>query len=330
MKLVYFAYLCVAVTAFGKSSHSINLMWINSKLKKDQELVCPADKPCVEKAFEWAKKNPDAEVNLWIDSATTSAKQVKKTRKLIEAKNTEDMAPIRLKDIRNLSGMQSLLDVYSDSRVPVYFRADLARAIVLHDKASEGENDNVVYADIDMPAQTQEKLFDSETQEKLDRYGMVMAKYNDGFENGFQIVRGKNTDVLHAMKHALIDVNAQRANNAREGKFYTVNNRQPNGPFEPLAEAVFSSYQDMFAYLYHRKGLGKMRVEYYGKDSEVYDENKHGLKPFGLSSVANRYIEFTANPGYEELKGTGFFRVNVPTKEVNFPNVSHNYTKDIQ
>jgi len=336
MKLVYFAYLFVAVTAFGKSSHSINLMWINSKLKEDQELVCPASKPCLEQMLEWAKDNPHAEVNFWFDSETTSASQLKKTRTAIERAShiisiDQDVAPVNFRDIRDLPNMKDLLGVYSDSRIPVYFRADLARAIVLHDLASEGSCDNIVYADIDIPSLTQRKLFDSETRKNLDGYGIVMARFSyNSFENGFQIVRSKHTPVLQAMKHVIIDLNKQRVHNACAGKFYTEDKKQPKIPFEPIADVVFRSYRSMFAYLYHRQGLGQLQVGYRKEHREIYDEDKHGLQPFGLCSIGDRNLDFTANPGHEELEGDGFPWVYVPTKEVNYPLPSLNYIKDIQ
>jgi hypothetical protein len=131
------------------------------------------------------------------------------------------------------------------------------------------------------------------------------------------------------MKHAVIDLNAQRAKNACTGNFYNILRRQPNGPFEPLAEAVYGSYTNMFAYLYHCRGLGQMWVGHYKEHSEIYDESKHGLKPFGLCSVGDRRLGFTPYSGHEELLDESY-RARIPTKEVNCPRTSHNYTQDIK
>src|SRR5579871_4788266 len=155
--------------------YTINLMWINSKLREDQDLICPDNQPCLSQIFSWATKNPESKVDFWFDSEKTTDEQVKKTRKLMQSGHTTSMAPIALRDIRDLPEVKENTKIFSDTRIPVYFRADLLRAIAGFNVIAQKDTDHFVYADLDMNAISKKELFNRKTQQDLQQYGMVLA-----------------------------------------------------------------------------------------------------------------------------------------------------------
>ena len=299
-KLFFFVMLLVLSTTLNiyaaeltpkKLKYSINLMWINKSLNKDQLYIHPSkdekelEKNFLSHIFKWAEANQDGVVNVWFDSAAIPAKAVDNT--LILIKNYADkhpkMAPIGLRDVRKLSKVIENPKVFSGDevsiercfgegennycrkfkdRMPVYFRVDLLRPIIaLHILSTTKEADYFVYADLDMEPLSQEQLFDDETMVNLGKYGIVMARGGWlGFENGFQIISNDNKHLFEAIEWALIQLNIERAYNALKGTFYNVSHTQPRGSMEPLQQVVYDSYLSMFKYFYYLEGYGKLTV----------------------------------------------------------------------
>ena len=317
-------------SADSHSPYSINLMRINKKMDERQKHVIAKQDDIERIQYEphirsWAEKNPDAEINFWVDSRVTSDEAIQSFKYWIASQDkTRDH--IILRDIR--STLEEVkkdhqVEVFSD-KMPVYFRADLLRVLVTMHVASEQKKGYVVYADLDVKPMNKEKLFDSQTVSKLDKYGMVVTHGGWlGFENSFHILNASDSVAMLALNRAIIEVNIARAQNALHGKFYNTSGRQPEGPIKPLTQVVYDSYPSLFKYLYHEKGLGKLqvcRIEDGVKHYEVYDYQKHGIKFFGLRQL-NSNISF--EPIDEEIK-TGNTRkfidsMYVPTKCIKVP-----------
>lgn len=306
-----------------KKPYSINLMWINKCLLEGQEFICPPEQPCVPRMLEWAKENQDqdAVVNFWFDSEKTSADAVKKTRALIDKESCKSIAPIVLRDVRELPEVKENTIVFSDQRVPVYYRADLLRAIAGHNILSQEEADYFVYADLDIAPLSKEELFDQKTKKDLKLYGMVMAAYR-GYENGFQIISRDNPNLLEAHKVALIDASIAKARNRldklNDEELNSSNKKRvTNSRAYVSGGDVYGQYSDMFDYFYHLEGCGKCTVRE-GAEWVMYDKNKHGLAPFLSGSLL-------CTKDWDKMKKKEFYDSFIATKVVSYPPMSDGY-----
>jgi hypothetical protein len=291
-------------------SYTVNLEWINKKLDQDQRYIYPAksEKQLQEKfldpLFRWSAITQGGSVNLWYDSAVTSAKAVENTQQLIDRHNKKnpEYAPIVLRDVRTLPIVKKNSEVFSD-KMPIYFRVDLLRAIIAHHEASYGKRPYSVYADLDMYPISAPILFDERTTQKLRKYGIVMAHSGTmKYENGFQIISNHKSNLLTAMKQALIKPALMFASRALQEK----------RKIDP--ERVYYQYDSMFKYFYHLEGRGTLWV---CKDEEChcYDTKRDGLEPFiNSENVTMSFGEVGAswNPGK-------IIKIEVPTKLVPLP-----------
>jgi len=209
--------------------YTINLMWINRKLNENQQYIYPASnenelsKLFLRHIFKWALVNKNSTVHLWFDSMLTPAAAVKNTHLLIKnyLQAHPDVAPIILRDVRELPYVMANPEVFSD-KTPIFFRVDLLRVIAQVHDITTGVTPYFVYSDLDIDPLSREEIFDEETLHKLQTFGIVMAYHPiwQGFENSFSIVSNHNAQLLEAMTYTLIDLNIQRAYNALHGKFY--------------------------------------------------------------------------------------------------------------
>ena len=220
-------------TSLIPHKYTINLMWVNRKLKKDQKYIYPVHgklelhKKFLNHIYKWAEVNKKSTVYLWFDSLLTPHKAVKKTKKIIseyiEDRGGKNMAPIILRDVRSLPEVKKHPEVFSD-KTPIFYRVDLLRVIAQVHDVSKEVTQNFVYSDLDIEPISKKEIFDVETLHKLEKFGIVMTYHPIwlGFENSFSIV-GRNKKLLEAMQYAMIDLNIQRGYNALQGKFYKSN-----------------------------------------------------------------------------------------------------------
>jgi hypothetical protein len=327
------------VDSLKKPYYSINLMWINRSLNKNQPYIHPAkNEPdlwenFLNHIFKWANVNPDCIVNVWFDSVLTATNATKNTWMLIEnyVSSHYKMAPITLRDVRTIPKIIQNAEVFSD-KTPVYFRVDLLRLIIALHIINKHEASNFVYGDLDIEPISEEQLFDAETIQNLQKYGIVMAHSTHsrlGFENGFQIISNNKHNLLEAIEWAIVTLNIQRAYNALLGDFCQYS---PKTPLQELQEIVYMSYESMFKYFYHLEGYGKLKIpnhsaisksintselsinnEYFFKD---YDKERDLFQPFGLKFRLDDFIFDTNN---QLLLDKQNYKIYVPTKKVNLP-----------
>lgn len=300
--------------------YNLNLMWINKELKEEQEGIHPENDTFVETILNWAQCNKRSVVNVWFDSALTSEKAVQTTQDMLDKRRfRQDMAKIVLKDIRTLPEVKDNSDVFSDPRMPVYFRADLARAIVLHNMVNDNSNEYSIYSDLDIKALPKYRLFDAETLKNLKKYGVVMAADDwHIFENGFQMMSNHQPNLIKAHKKAVIDVNIARACNAINGKADYKDDRESGiTPFHVIAQQVYGSYRPMFKYFYTLEGQGRLIMN---ADNTDYDENKDGIDAFGLQRFCEK---FTFEPKDQACMDKN--RIMIPRKDVDYPPISGQY-----
>ena len=98
--------------------------------------------------------------------------------------------------------------------LPVYFRVDLVRLIILLELATAYPDYYLIYSDLDTHALTKEQIFTEKTIELLNRFGLVLPPSDIGlvpYENSFHILAGKNVTndkyMLDAIKLMLVYFN---------------------------------------------------------------------------------------------------------------------------
>lgn len=314
-------------------------MWLNKSYAK----IFPGMKEHVYRNFIlslkwWAKKNPNATINFWFDGAYTDTSSLEAASQLLEA---HDLGRVNLRNVQDLEGVQKVN--ISDRNYPVYFRADLYRLIATTHDLERGLTDYFVYADIDVMPMTEEQLFDEETMQNLDKFGMVVTRdgINNGMENSFHITSRAHENILEAIEFMGIQLNVERARCVEKYSWDPYRRFK----YKDLAQVIYDSYPPMFQYLYHLEGYAKLEVADYsalpetssgvqiiprGYDPWVpYDKEKHGLSNFGIcmgpfSSYQNWRIKVWNNEinevfHYGEGENESFERIKVPTKTMLLP-----------
>lgn len=273
-----------------KYPYTINLMWINKDANFDQQYIFPEyneSEPGVDYisyVLSWALNNPEKTiVQVWYDSALVSEESVTNTQKKIKSfqESTDLSAPIVLRDLRSLPFVQDNIHVLS-TILPVYFRTDLLRLIVLFDEVTRQGTSYAVYGDLDMPSITHEELFDEETLFILKKYGTVITGSEQYYENSFQILTHHNKYFLEALKTAIIDVFTEGARvfilNAQDAGIKS--HRDLGGAtINGIGNAVYSNYRTLFEYFAYLDGRGTLTI-----GEEVFDIQKHGLMTLMRSS----------------------------------------------
>jgi hypothetical protein len=184
---------------------------------------------------------------------------------------------------------------------------------------------------------SQEQLFDEETRQNLQKYGIVMAVNPCGlspnsFENGFQIISNHNSHLLEAMDWAIVELNIQRANRALSGKFFKAYAGLYRPPMHHLVEAVFESYRPMWEYFCFLERWGKCwTIPDYADPfrEKAYDKHTDGLRPFGVS-VITQPMSFNLKFNFDRGVIYPLERISIPVKKVPLPktNISEYYGKE--
>lgn len=205
--------------------YSVNVMWINkNKMPKEQEFLFGKGATCeeresdfkksfIEPVSEWVKKNPGSAVNIWFDSEMAHPQAIERSQSnLLTALEGVPHGKIQFRDVRSIGVVSSNPSVFNE-RMPIYFRADLLRAIISDHILRSKETQYSVYADIDVKPQSANELFDKKTIHFLDDLGFVMAKGgNLGFENSFQIFNGNHEQALDSHRRIIIDLSVEMGN----------------------------------------------------------------------------------------------------------------------
>jgi hypothetical protein len=308
-------------------NYEVNLMWVNAKISdyfseyKGMDITLTK----IKKAVTWAQMNKGCPIKVWYDSmflnnATKTIQDVKTMIKDITPKG-HGIKNIILKDIRNLDHVNQdskIARVFS-LEIPLFFRVDLLRMIVAYEAVLKNQTKISVYEDWDGEAMSSKELFDEQTKNILNEYGLVMSRdKGGGYENGF-FEMTNNLELLPIVKLLLIDINIERA-------LDFLSNNASVWSYNTLKETVYYSINSMFPYFYYMKGYGKL--------SGCHFRNKKDIISCGVTkNDAFHLFRLDLNDhGSDELlkicSGSYFCRnLNgvVPTKLIKIPPPSLNY-----
>ena len=213
--------------------YSINLIWINRTLPSaDQKFICSAES---DQAFsnklltpiiKWARANPQATVNLWYDSVFTPIGCVERTKAVLDnelkadssasasssgpLKEPSDLVKVNLCNVRGISIVSDNACIFSEA-LPVYFRIDLLKYIIVVDAIEHGGDDCAIFADLEVGDLRQDhgrmskiELFNTEIVNRLNTYPILFNYDNGKDENQFlQLYKDKR--MLTTIKTDLIN-----------------------------------------------------------------------------------------------------------------------------
>jgi hypothetical protein len=254
--------ICLSVACYGKNNveeYSINLMWINRTLIKEQTYINNANnseelkEKLLRPALEWKKANPDADVNIWYDSKYTTHKALERTIDVLISNCMEySNIAINFRDVREIPIVMDNSDAFSH-QLPIYFRVDLLKAIIVVDEIERGKKDASIFSDLEVG----DKRPNQDRMDKKELFGSdeTLANYiKDGLivniatlrENQFlQLMNNK--EMIHAIKHVIINANLMRAVTALNFKYrnknrYFLKALTSMSVFVDTVEKVFSYY----------------------------------------------------------------------------------------
>jgi hypothetical protein len=284
--------------------YSINLMWINKKLIAERIYINDAkteselSEQLLVPALKWAKANPSATVNLWYDSVHTSQESLKRTQEVLAslmAKEYKDSI-VHLRDVREIPIVKDNPDAFSDY-LPVYFRVDLLKAIIVVDAIERLGDDSAIFSDLEVgdwrtnkDRMSKEELFSplNEDSSRFAKAGLILNKEISRNENQF-IQLYNNPAMIFAIQHAVINVNLTRAISALSLKHKK--RWLEEDCVQSLATVVYPSIQvDVFAFyeaITSPEYRLTVRPDIVGKGTcndtwVLYNPDEHGYTPFGL------------------------------------------------
>ena len=124
-----------------------------------------------------------------------------------------------------------------NNSVPVYFKVDFVRLVILLQQIENNPESYAIYADLDTKALEHDCLFTNESMELLETFGLVLpARSLDSYENSFHILAGEEMTSDKYMRLSIEKILV-------EFNIYNIINK-----FEPGSQDVWNFYKDMFIF----------------------------------------------------------------------------------
>ncbi len=209
-------------------------------------------------------------------------------------KHPKNIAHIALKDIRDLHYVRKYSDIFSD-KIPVYFRVDLARAIIAYQTLKQSPDTYFVYSDFDVKPLNKSELFDQQTLRTLNKYKYVMAEkgsYKFRYENSFQMFAYEPL-LAKSIKEILIKANVTRAQSYLE--FLSLKWPMNEMIYKIFTQNVFHCYPLMHIYLcqLHEKGINlelpSECTSYEKKQRSNFQNNAIDLISYATESLVDKF-----------------------------------------
>jgi hypothetical protein len=148
--------------------------------------------------------------------------------------------------------------------IPVYFKVDLVRLIILLQLVNENQDSYAIYADFDTMPLTKEQIFTEKSKDLLKKHGLVLPQDQIRiYENSFHILAGKNISENEYMQISiekiLVEFNIQKILHN-----YTIEQ-----------QSVYSNYEDML--LFYSAIIFDKPIQFHyppAFDSFIFTENK--------------------------------------------------------
>jgi hypothetical protein len=179
-------------------SYSLNLLWIHAQKQKEEGHFFGQNEEKLERNLifpivDWQTKQPEALINFWYDGEMVDDSMIKQTNESLE-NHKIDIRNVRLRNIREIKLVKENPRLF-DSEIPIYFRVDLAKAIIADDVMRSDLLPYAIVMDNDVVAITRRQLFDDKTLDELDNLGYAFGTTPDGHEENSFIILLSSPDL---------------------------------------------------------------------------------------------------------------------------------------
>ena len=214
--------------------------------------------------------------------------------------------------------------------IPVYFKVDLVRLIILLQLVKENPNSYAIYADFDTTPLTKEQIFTEKSKDLLKKHGLVLPQDRIRiYENSFHILAGnkmsENNYMQISIEKILVEFNIQKILH----------------DYKIEAQDIYNNYRDMLLF-YSAIIFDKPITFYYpymcefhsfteDKDKK-YDLQKSDLLNLDIKILGELFTDEYSGPSYENskflfsLSDTDKIKIIYPVSD-DFADISpHKYT----
>ena len=268
-------------------TYSIHLMWINETRKEAQPYISTEETEeamntrLLRPALEWAKSNHEATVSIWYDSAFTSPTAIENTQMVLtRLMHEQNLSNIQLRDIHEIPIVQQNPDTFTD-QIPVYFRVDLLKCIILVDAIERGHQDSAIFSDLEVgdarPAKdrmSKEELFTQSIIELMKKHGIILNKNGPRTENQF-IQLFNHKQMLEALKFIVINMGLKRI----EYVLNTLDPRYLNQYTESVYLTMLQQLPSYFSAISNHQPITIINTKNYEETPYFFEE--HGYDPLG-------------------------------------------------
>lgn len=193
---------------------------------------------------KWADVNPNAQINLWYDSALVTQQAQQKTFEMMKAIAASRNVNLKLRDIRQLPNISDEIRHSLHPGSQLFYRVDILKALIAEHIMIDPKEvcKYVILSDVDVEPMPPEQIFDQRTVDFLSSHGYVFNRVStDGdFENSFFIFNKENENLKKIHHETIIN---QTESNIKSLRFIPLGNpiRDEN---ILSAQFVFKQYSD--------------------------------------------------------------------------------------
>jgi hypothetical protein len=199
-----------------------------------------------------------------------------------------ELDKLKEKNIIEYFGLNIDGTLSKNDKIPVYFKVDLVRLIILLQLIKENPQSYAIYADIDTKPLSEDIIFTEESIKLLNRYGLVLPKGQLAeYENSFHILAGEE---LTSDKYMRISIEKILV----EFNIYKI---LYNYKVEP--QDVFGNYKDMFLFYFAIFNDKQIKFNYLKSFNSLRlppNLNKNILLNLDIQQVAYYYTDHFYGP----------------------------------
>ena len=173
--------------------------------------------------------------------------------------------------------------IESEYLLPVYFRVDLVRLIILYELAESNKDSYIIYADLDTIPLDKELIFTQKSIDLLNDYGLVLpgGGLMVPYENSLHVLAGEENTcdpyMLKAIKMLIYFIfikiyYCKQTQDFRDDKINNSNKSPINDP-----QNVYSDYKLLFNYFFALKDKVNVKTPYFEQKETGYIKLKNIL-----------------------------------------------------
>lgn len=269
----YNSQLGISKDLLKKTLYSINFIWLRIQSFKEKCFPISAiadmliDFSSIDKILElqdnkffiklinFSKNNPKALVNFWFDATQVKTETIINFRIIFDTFNRHLGTNLCIRDIWSMRIINDMNTKYPDilpkcTGYSLILRVDLYKCMICVEELVR--HTYSVFADLDMKPIGEDEVLSENKIRILNRIGLVLSKFSNIFENGFQILGSE----IEYVRKGVIDT----FNTMMIQRFmiilYKIKSDKYKFDDEYQNEIIFYAYQPMYKYLYYKCNFG--------------------------------------------------------------------------